>query len=35
MGNPEPNPVLRKPKRMVQKARIKKRIGAETQWELF
>jgi len=34
MGNPEPNPVFRKQRR-VQKARIKKRIGAETQWKLF
>lgn len=34
MGNPEPNPVFRKPRR-VQKGRIKKRIGAETQRKLF
>lgn len=34
MGNPEPNPVFRK-QRKVKKARIKKRIGAETQWKLF
>jgi len=34
MGNPEPNPVFRKQTK-VQKDRIKKRIGAETQWKLF
>ena len=32
MGNPEPNPVFRK-QRKVQKAI--KGIGAETQWKLF
>jgi hypothetical protein len=33
-GNPEPNPSFRKQIK-VQKVKIKKGIGAETQWKLF
>jgi hypothetical protein len=36
MGNPEPNPILRKPTTSNKGLENeKKRIGAETQWKLF
>jgi hypothetical protein len=36
MGNPEPTPFSKVKKKIrIQKARIKKRIGAETQRKLF
>jgi hypothetical protein len=35
MGNPEPNPILRKTNKGSEESKNKKRIGAETQWKLF
>lgn len=35
MGNPEPNPALRKQGKVQLRKRREKWIGAETQWKLF